>query len=103
MKKRLAICEAEFRRLWRDVELDRTALAEHFGCSVSTIDQLRAKFDLPKRKRCRYRPQQTIADPTPEEIAERARQCRERHFAEKLREPDILPVRLWRKELTRSA
>jgi hypothetical protein len=103
MKKRLAICEAEFRQLWCDVGIDRTGLAQHFGCSVSTVDQLRAKFGLPKRKTSRFRAKQTVPDPTPEEIAERARECRNRHYAEKLREPDILPVRLWRRELTNSA
>jgi len=94
---KLSICHEEFRRLWCESEMDRTQLAIHFRCSVSSIDHLRAKLDLPKKKRCRFRPEQVVPDPTPEEIAERARECRERHFAEKLREPDIPPVRQWRK------
>jgi hypothetical protein len=42
-------------------------------------------------------------DPTPEEIAERARECRERHFRD-LREetPRASRARAWRQDLTRT-
>ena len=98
----LKICEAEFRRVWEAGELSRTEMAVHIQCSVSSIDNLRITLGLKKRKRSPWRVKQVVPDPTPEEIAERARECRERHFAEKLREPDVLPVRKWR-GLTRIA
>lgn len=98
----LKICEAEFRRIWEAGELSRTDMAVHFGCSVSSIDNLRASLGLKKRKRSPWRVKQVVPDPTPEEIAERAAECKARHMAEKLKEPDILSVRQWR-ELTRIA
>ena len=93
---KLKICPEEFRRLWADSELSRTDLAVHFGCSVSSIDHLRVELGLGKRKRTPWRAEQVIPDPTPEEIAERARECRERHFAERRREPDVPTCRGWR-------
>ena len=92
----LKICEDEFRRVWEANELSRTDMAIYFNCSVSSIDYLRVKLGLGKRKRTPWRAEQVIPDPTPEEIAQRARECRERHFAEKLREPDVPTCRGWR-------
>jgi hypothetical protein len=91
----LVICEDEFRRLWCESNLGRTELAIHFRCSVSSIDHLRAKLDLPKKNRCQSRPERVTPDPTPEEIAERARECRERHYAER-RAEDVPTMRKWR-------
>lgn len=54
------------------------------GCSASTVTMLVAQHKLPPREQLRKMP---LADPTPEEIAERARECRERHFAERRKEP----------------
>lgn len=96
----LRICEAEFRRVWEAGELSRTDMAIYFNCSVSSIDNLRASLGLKKRKRSPWRVKQVVPDPTPEEIAERAAECRARRMAEKLNEPDTLPVRQWR-SLTR--
>ena len=81
----LKICEKQFRRLWVN-GCSRDELAQHFLCSVSSVDMMRAKLDLPKRKTSRFRPRQDTPDPTPEEISERALACRERHYAEKRRE-----------------
>lgn len=93
---KLKICEAEFRRLYARKELSRTDLACHFGCSVSTIDGLCVQFDLPKRKTCRWRRIQVQADPTPDEIAVRAAECRERHMAQRRNEPDSGTCLEWR-------
>jgi len=42
-------------------------------------------------------------DPTPEEIAERARECRERHFKERREETPVASrARAWRQDLTRT-
>ena len=71
----IKICEKQFRRLWAN-GCSRDELAHHFLCSVSSVDMMRAKLDLPKRKTCRFRPRQDTPDPTPQEIEERARECR---------------------------
>lgn len=102
MRRHLLIDADQFRRLWHE-GLSRTELAVHFRCSVSTVDNTRAELRLPRRKITRHRPKYIETDPTPEEIAERAAECRARHLAEKLREPDVLPTRKWRASLTRSA
>jgi hypothetical protein len=94
---KLKICESEFRRLYARKELSRTDLACHFGCSVSSIDGLRAKFGLPKRKTCRWRRRQVEVDPTPEQIAERAAECRARHMAQRRNEPDSENCLEWRR------
>jgi len=58
-------------------------LAFEFVCSVGTIrSYLRENGLVAALAECGVKP-----DPTPEEIAERARECREKHFAARLREP----------------
>lgn len=65
-------------RMWHsDMETPDIALA--IGVSVSTLNSLRKRHGLPKRPR---KAAQKVQDPTPEEIEARARECRERHFAE---------------------
>lgn len=86
MKKRVRICEAEFRRLWA-AGASRMDLAERFGCSVSWIDGYRMQLNLAARQPSRSQECYSPFDPTPEQIAERARECRERHYAERRREP----------------
>ena len=49
-RKKLRICEAEFRRLWA-AGWSRPQLAEHFDCSVSWIDNYRMGLALPVRQR----------------------------------------------------
>lgn len=98
----IVINDAEFRRLW-DQGLTRVEMATHFGCSISKIDTYRMRLNLRKRYVRKTRTGALETDPTPEEIAERAAECRARHMAEKRREPDVLPTRKWRRELTRSA
>ncbi len=86
MKKRVKICEAEFRRLWA-AGASRMNLAERFGCSVSWIDNYRMQINLEARQPSRFQECYSPFDPTPEQIAERARECRERHYAERRSEP----------------
>lgn len=59
-------------------------IAAALGVSVSVIYSLRHQYKLPKRPRVFAFPD----DPTPEEIAERARECREAHFARRRAETD---------------
>jgi hypothetical protein len=69
---------AAFAPLWHAGEtLDN--LASRFGVSRATVIRFAAKNGLP------HRGQPCVCgghgDPTPEQIAERARECRERHYA----------------------
>ena len=52
-------------------------IAAALGVSRQVVYQLRYQQKLPIRPR----PERRMDDPTPEEIAERARECRERHYA----------------------
>lgn len=73
----------EFAPLWYAGEtLDK--LASRFGVSRATVMRFAIKNGLP------FRGQPNVCgglgDPTPEQIAERARECRERHYALRLAE-----------------
>lgn len=81
-RKKLRICEAEFRRLWA-AGCSRTQLAEHFDCSVSWIDNYRMSLALPVRQRKNPRESYSAFDPTPEQIEQRAQECREIHYAQR--------------------
>lgn len=54
-------------------------IGRRFGIAYTTVYKWAERYKLPKRTQR----QGTLVDPTPEEIAERARECRERHLAEK--------------------
>jgi hypothetical protein len=96
MKKRVQIAEAEFRRLWA-AGASRQDLAERYRCSVSWIDNYRMELALPARNRANPQECYSENDPTPEEIAERARELREKHFAERRLETDVASrSRAWR-------
>ena len=66
-------------RLWHS-DMDTADIAVALGVSLSTLHSLRMRHKLPKRPRASVT---VVADPTPDEIAERARECRERHYAER--------------------
>jgi len=61
-------------------------IAAALGISRQAVYQLRYQYGLPKRPR----PERRSDDPTPEEIAERARECRERHYA--MRRSERAPI-----------
>ena len=58
--------------LWAS-ELELAEIAVRLGCSVSTLYMLRDRHKLPPRPRMRV---SVLTDPTPQEIEERARECR---------------------------
>lgn len=72
------------------------AIGKRFGVSASTICEWAKRYKLPKRER----PQRNkSADPTPEEIAERAAECRERHFAQRRAErDDSVRTKVWKRQ-----
>ena len=69
-------------RLWQqNLTLIEIGLA--IGCSGSTVGMLAKQHGMPPRESAR---KMQLPDPTPDEIAARARECRERHYAERRRE-----------------
>jgi RNA polymerase subunit RPABC4/transcription elongation factor Spt4 len=72
-------------KLWADTTVDVSEIARRIGFSVSRMYQLRQEFGLPKRP---FRTKQAVIDPTPEEIAKRARECREKHYEQRRAESD---------------
>jgi DNA-binding CsgD family transcriptional regulator len=80
-------------RLWAS-EIETPEIAVRLGCSVSTLYLLRDRHKLPPRPRTRVT---LLVDPTPQEIAERARECRERHYAQRRGESEhASKFRVWR-------
>jgi hypothetical protein len=88
---------ARLYQLWNDHTLTRVKVSAMLGISPTHLTRLVARHKLPPRPRDRN---QHASDPTPDEIAERARQCRERHYAQRRAEPDDLTnskVSQWRR------
>ena len=83
----------EFFRLWHDPTLSRRDIGLALGVSQSFLSTMAARLGLPRRqtRHCEAN------DPTPEEIRARARECRERHFAERRGESErATRKRRWR-------
>lgn len=72
--------ERLLRQLWDDPTLSNREIAHRLKISQSYLCKLRERLELPRRCMAQSRPPY---DPTPEEIAERAAECRERHLAER--------------------
>jgi hypothetical protein len=66
---------SELKRLWAAGKTHQE-IAAALGCSEMYVSQLRERHQLPKRRQVRHGPQEF--DPTPEQIAERAAECRAR-------------------------
>ena len=80
-------------RLWTS-GVAREVICRELGISGSQLSVLKTRHKLPSRPR---KPASLGADPTPEEIAERARECRERHFAQRRSEdPESSRITTWR-------
>jgi transposase-like protein len=67
--------------LWSDMTLTRVEVARKLGVTENNLTRLAARYGLGPRGR-QHRAF-SMDDPTPEEIAERARECRERHMAQR--------------------
>jgi len=72
-------------QLWNDHALTRVRISEMLGISPTHLTRLVARHKLPPRPRDKN---QHGNDPTPDEIAQRAAECREKHFAQRRAEPD---------------
>ena len=78
-------------RMWTD-GVPSQVIAERLGVCMSTLHALRQRHKLPKRAVVR---RVTPKDPTPEELQVRARECREKHFAQRRGESDETTLQ-WR-------
>jgi hypothetical protein len=76
---------ARLYQLWNDHTLTRVKVSSMLGISPTHLTRLVARHKLPPRPRDKN---QHGNDPTPDEIAQRAAECRERHFAQRRAEPD---------------
>jgi hypothetical protein len=72
---RLVYDKNVLKRLWAAGKT-HTEIAAALGCSAGYVEKLRIRHGLPRRPRCHHGPQED--DPTPEQIAERAAECRAR-------------------------
>ena len=69
-------------------------IAAALGVTVSAIYSLRHQYRLPKRPKVYAEPE----TPTPQEIAERARECREAHYARRRAETEETSrVKVWKR------
>lgn len=67
--------------LWADKKMTKTEIARNLGITERGLDVLAKRHKLPDRGRKKRA--FSIVDPTPEEIAARALECRLKHLAEK--------------------
>ncbi len=75
-------------------------IAAALGVSVAVVYSLRHQYGLPKRAPVFAFPD----DPTPEQIAERARECREAHYARRRAETDdTVRTKVWKRRQRESA
>ena len=96
---RIHVDMQELWRLWHDPTLSRREIGLALGVSQSFLSTTAARLGLPRRETVHSE----ANDPTPEEIAERARECRERHFRDLRDEtPRASRARAWRQDLTRT-
>lgn len=68
-------------KLWADKKLTKTEIARQIGVTESGLDVLAKRHKLPYRGRKQRA--FSMVDPTPEEIAARALECRLKHLAAK--------------------
>lgn len=71
---------SELLRLYNDPSISTTDLCFRLRISSGSLHRLRMRYGLPLRPM--QKPNVKQADPTPEEIAERAAECRERRTKE---------------------
>ena len=74
---RLVYDKNVLKRLWAAGKT-HVEIAAVLGCSAGYVEKLRIRHGLPRRPRCHHGPQED--DPTPEQIAERAAECRARRL-----------------------
>lgn len=86
--RRLKYSVTELFRLWGS-GASYQEIAAALGCTQSTVHDLRDRHKLPKREKKTNTEFKAADDPAEEEIEQRARECREAHFAKRRRETPI--------------
>lgn len=86
-KGKTAIDTAALFRLWHadPAEMPSREIAKRLCVSISTLHKFAQRHKLPPRPRV---VRDLTVDPTPEEIEQRAAECRELHYAKRRRESD---------------
>jgi hypothetical protein len=80
-------------RLWAEGKT-HFEIAAALGCAEGHVENLRIRHGLPKRPQCYHGPQED--DPTLEEIAERAAECRARRVVATPKEERFsIPRYMW--------
>jgi hypothetical protein len=79
MGQRVTYSVPELFRLWANSDLTRAEVARLLGVTAGQLTKLASRHGLGPRGR-QHRAF-SMDDPTPEQIAERAAQCREKHMA----------------------
>lgn len=79
---------AELFRLWGS-GASYQEIAAALGCNQSTVHSLKERHKLPRRAKQTNTEFRAAEDPTEEEIEQRARECREAHFAKRRAETPI--------------
>lgn len=83
--RRLQYSVAKLFQLWSG-GASYPEIAAALGCHEGTVQKLKERHKLPNRKKKTNTEFKAADDPTPEEIAERARECREAHYAKRRKE-----------------
>lgn len=79
--------------LWQQ-GLTLVQIGIELGCSASTVSTMVKRERMPRRPAIR---KEAENDPTPAEIAERARECRERHYAQRRAEKEEnVRTKIWK-------
>lgn len=78
MRKRLRYSVTKLHRMWAS-GMSYADIAAALGCSTSTVHDLKMRHRLPHRKKPTK--EAMSPDPTPEEIAARAAECRKKREA----------------------
>jgi transposase-like protein len=83
---RVQIDAARLFALWADQSLTRAEVARELGVTAGQLTRLAGRHGLPAR--ARKRRAFSMADPTPDEIAKRAAECRARHMEQRRNETE---------------
>ena len=91
MAKRIVVDVSRLFLLWNDAALTRAEVARRLRLTHGQLTSLAQRYKLAKRPH--YKPRgTTVPDPTPEEIEQRARECRELHYKARRDEDEATTV-----------
>lgn len=81
MGRRIVYSVPDLFRLWADESLTRSEIARELGVTAGQLTLLASRHALGPRGR--HHRAFSMDDPSPDEIAARAAECRERHYAQR--------------------